>query len=126
MSQTVDLVVTGNYNAALGAAVGAVRRGRRVLVVLRSGDARATRRFHRDFRRAASGENNQLTVITSAEVVCVDGIDRVEAVVIRRARTGSLCAVNASKFCRSKIENEGDFLWLGVRDDFRNWLVTAA
>lgn len=24
------------------------------------------------------------------------------------------------------IERTGDFVWLGVRDDFRHWLVTAA
>jgi hypothetical protein len=24
------------------------------------------------------------------------------------------------------VENTGDFVWLGVRDDFRNSLVTAA
>jgi len=36
--------------------------------------------------------------MTNAEVVCVDGVDGVEAVVIRHARTGRLCAVNASAF----------------------------
>jgi hypothetical protein len=40
-TRTVDLVVTGDDRAALAAAVDAVQRGRRVLVVLRSGDARA-------------------------------------------------------------------------------------
>jgi hypothetical protein len=24
------------------------------------------------------------------------------------------------------LENKGNFLWLGVRDGIRNWLVTAA
>jgi hypothetical protein len=33
-----------------------------------------------------------------AEVVCVDGVDGVEAVVIRHAGTGRLYAVNASAF----------------------------
>jgi hypothetical protein len=40
-------------------------------------------------------------VITGAEVVCVDGLDDVEAVVIRHARTGRLSAVNASAFVSS-------------------------
>ena len=36
--------------------------------------------------------------MTNAEVVCVDGVDGVEAVVIRHSRTGRLSAVNASAF----------------------------
>jgi hypothetical protein len=24
------------------------------------------------------------------------------------------------------VENTGDFVWLGVRDDFRNWFIRAA
>jgi hypothetical protein len=41
---------------------------------------------------------SQLTVRTNAEVVCVDGVGGVEAVVVRYARTGRLCAVNTSAF----------------------------
>jgi hypothetical protein len=37
-------------------------------------------------------------VMTRAEVVCVDGVEGVEAVVIRYAHTGRLRAVNASSF----------------------------
>jgi hypothetical protein len=36
--------------------------------------------------------------MTSAEVVCVDGVDGVEAVVVRYTRTGRLCAVNKPAF----------------------------
>jgi hypothetical protein len=36
--------------------------------------------------------------MSHAEVVCVDGIDGVEAVVIRHRRIGRLSAVNASAF----------------------------
>ena len=36
--------------------------------------------------------------MTSAEVVCVDGVDGVEAVVVRYRRTGRLCAVNTPAF----------------------------
>jgi len=42
------------------------------------------------------GVASQVTVLTGAEVVCVDGVHAVEAVVIRRIRTGQLIGVNAS------------------------------
>jgi hypothetical protein len=55
--------------------------------------------------------------MTNAEVVCADGVDGVEAVVVRYAPTGRLSAVNASAFVscdassqsrrlRSKYENQ--------------------
>lgn len=93
-SVTVDLVVTGDESAAAAAAVDAVRRGQRVLVVLRAGDSRAVPRA----RRLCRGARGQLIVIAQAEVVCVDGVHHVEAVVIRHGRTGRLTAVNASAF----------------------------
>jgi thioredoxin reductase len=95
---TVDLVVTGDDRAALAAAVDAMQRGRCVLVVLRSGDARAVQRVRRRLCRAANSDDSRFTVMTNAEVVCVDGVDGVEAVVIRHSRTGYLYAVNASAF----------------------------
>jgi len=98
VARTVDLVVTGRGRAALAAAVDAVRHGRRVLVVLRSGDARAAQRACRRLCRAANADRRRLTVMTHADVVCVDGVDGVEAVVMRRARTARLSAVNASAF----------------------------
>ena len=36
--------------------------------------------------------------MTNAEIVCVDGVNGIEAIVIRYARTGRLYAVNASAF----------------------------
>jgi thioredoxin reductase len=93
-SPTVDLVVTGDEGAAVAAAADAVGRGERVLVVLRSGDRRVVPRLRRLYR-AAKG---QLTVMTNAEVVCVDGVDGVEAVVVRYTRTGRLYAVNTPAF----------------------------
>jgi thioredoxin reductase len=91
---TVDLVVTGEESAAVAAAVDAVRRALRVLIVLRSGGSRVPRLRRRLCRAAKS----QLTVTTNAEVVCVDGVGGVEAVVVRYTRTGRLCAVNTSAF----------------------------
>ena len=92
---SVDLVVTGDERAAVVAAVDAVRRGQRVLVVLRSDDdARLVPRLRRLCRAARS----QLTVMTNAEVACVDGVDGVEAVVVRYTRTGRLYALNTPAF----------------------------
>jgi len=98
MIRTVDLVITGAGSAALAAATDALRRGQRVLAVLRSGDPRVERGFRQRLRTAANAEGSRVTVMTNAEVVCVDGVHGVEAVVIRYARTGRLCSVNASAF----------------------------
>ena len=98
MIATVDLVIAGDGSAVRAAAVSALQRGQRVLVVLRSADARAARRLRRTLRKTAGAGCGQLRVITSAEVVCVDGVDGVEAVVVRHVPTGRLSAVNASAF----------------------------
>ena len=93
-SLTVDLVVTGDERAAVAAAMDAVRRGQRVLVVLRSEDARVVSLIRRICRDA----NGQLIVMTNAEVVCVDGVNGVEAVVVRYTRTGRVRGVNTPAF----------------------------
>ena len=98
MNRTVDLVICGSVWATSAAARDPLQRGRRVLVVLRAGDHRAGRRLRRDLCRTSSVGAGQLTVMTRAEVVCVDGVDGVEAVVIRYVRTGRLFALNASAF----------------------------
>ncbi|MCC7031564.1 MAG: hypothetical protein IT179_01885 [Acidobacteria bacterium] len=96
MNWTVDLVIAGDGNAARAAAVSALRRGQRVLLVLGSAEVRVARRLRRILRGTADANGCQLHVVTNAEVVCVDGISAVEAVVIRHAATGRLSAVNAS------------------------------
>lgn len=98
MTQGVDLVVSGDGPAARAAAVEVLRRGGRVLVVLRSGRAGQAQRLRRYLRVTTGVAGGQVTVITNAEVVCVDGVGAVEAVVVRHARTGRLLAVNASAF----------------------------
>ena len=98
MMRTVDLVVTGDGSAARAAVISALKRCQRVLVVLRSADARGAQRLRRTLLRSAPAESGQLSVLTGAEVVCVDGVNRVEAVVVRHAPTGRLSAVNASAF----------------------------
>jgi hypothetical protein len=37
-----------------------------------------------------------VTIVSGAEVVCVDGLDGVESVVVRKIRTGAVSAYNAS------------------------------
>lgn len=97
MIRTVDLVIAGGGKEALAAATDALQRGRRVLIVF-DGAAEECRRLRRDLRKARNGDDRHVTVIANAEVVCVDGVDGVEAVVIRYVRTGRVCAVNTSAF----------------------------
>ena len=96
-SGTVDLVVTGDEASVVVGTLDAVRRGQRVLVVLRSRERRAATRVRR-LCRAAKG---RVTVMAGAEIACVDGVNGVEAVVIRSLRTGRLFGVNASAFLSS-------------------------
>jgi len=98
MNQTVDLVIAGDHSAARAAAVAALRCGQSVLVVLWVDDARRGRRLRRSLLEDARTDGGQLKVITGAEVVCVDGVEGVEAVVVRHAATGRLSAVNTSAF----------------------------
>ena len=105
MTRTVDLVISGDGRAARAAAVDALRCGGRVLMVLPSGDARQAQRLRRGLRKTAGGEAGRLRVLANAEVVCVDGVDAVEAVVVRSAATGRLSAVNASAFVALEISS---------------------
>lgn len=99
MSRTVDLVVAGRGSAALVATADALQRGWRVLVVLRGCGAAVERGFLRRLQTAAPAhDDSRVTLMTNAEVVCVDGVDGVEAVVVRDVRTGRLRAVNASAY----------------------------
>jgi predicted dinucleotide-utilizing enzyme len=94
----VDLVIAGSDRRALAAAADALGRGRRVLVLLRDRDPRVGRRLRRRLHAVASVHGAQLVVATGAQVVCVDGVNGVEVVVVRHTRTGRLSAVNASAF----------------------------
>jgi thioredoxin reductase len=103
--RTVDLVIAGGGNAALSAATDALQHGLRILIVL-GGDARVGQQIRRGLWNGRNANDPQVTVITKAAVVCVDGVDGVEAVVIRYTRTGRLCAVNTSAFlsCDSPVK----------------------
>jgi thioredoxin reductase len=96
MTRTVNLVIVGAHPAAAAAAIESARRGMRVLVVMRSRRTGVAGRLRRALRAAGESVRRQVTVLTGAEVVCVDGVHSVEAVVIRRVQTGRLIAVNAS------------------------------
>ena len=98
MIATVDLVVAGAGHAARAAAATALQLGRRVLVVLRSADRAGARRLRRSLAGDSRAGGGELRIITGAEVVCADGVDGLEAVVVRHAPTGRLSAVNASAF----------------------------
>ena len=68
----------------------------RVLVVFGSTRVRLRRRLRRALRTAGRRVRRGVSVFTNAEVVCVGGLDRVEAVIVRRIGTGRLVGVNAS------------------------------
>jgi thioredoxin reductase len=96
VNRTVDLVIVGEGGSVRDCIIDALKSGRRVLVVMRAADARAGRRLRAWLRRREIGCGGQLMVMTEADVVCVDGVGGIEAVVIRHARSGRVCAVNAS------------------------------
>jgi hypothetical protein len=96
VSKTVDLVIVAGGSSAVCAAIDAARDGLRVLVVVGSVRVRFIRRLRRALRAAGTRVQRQVTLVANAEVVCVDGVDRVEVVLIRRMRTGRLIGVNAS------------------------------
>lgn len=96
MTRTVDLVVAGIGSDTFAQAASALREGRRVLVLLQTGDARVARRLRRRLRRAAPGSGGTCAVERHVDIVCVDGVEGVEAVVFRHRRTGRLVAVNTA------------------------------
>ncbi len=95
MTRAVDLVVVGSGAAGLDAAVAAARRGERVLIVLRPADQGDVSHVRRTMRSAAGHVRRRVMVMTGTELVCVDGVGGVEAVVVRRAGSGRLVAFNA-------------------------------
>src|SRR5688500_10335815 len=95
MTRTVDLVIVGARPPAKAAAITSASRGIRVLVVIRSRRAGDDERLRRSLRAAGENVQRQVTVLTGADGVCVDGGHAGEAVVIRRVQTGRLIAVNA-------------------------------
>lgn len=100
MTRTVDLVIVGADAGAVAATIDAVRRGLRVLIVIRSTRASAAARLRQALRSAHLPRTRNITITTGAEVVCVDGVNGVEAVVVRDLRTRRLIGFNAAAVLR--------------------------
>lgn len=98
MTRTVDLVVAGSGAGVCSTAAAALQQGRRVLVLLATSDARVARRLRRRLAAVTPTSGCTCSVEGGVDVVCVDGVNGVEAVVFRNRRTGRMCAVNASAF----------------------------
>ena len=96
MTRTVELVIVGADRRATVRAIGAARSGLRVLMTTRSSRSGVARRVHRALRAAGDDVRQRISVLTGAEIVCVDGVGSVEAGVIRRLRTGQLMVFNAN------------------------------
>ena len=94
---TVDVVIAGADAAAMDAALDAARRGRRVLLVIRSRRAGVVRQLRRRLRTPRLSPPPRLMVMTGAEVACADGVSGVEAVVVRDLRTGRLSGFNVQE-----------------------------
>ena len=92
----MDVVIVVGNVSGIAAAIDAARCGMRVLVVMGSTPGPLIRRLRRALRGAGTRVQRDVTVFTNAEVVCVDGLDRVEAVIVRRMGTGRLIGVNAT------------------------------
>jgi hypothetical protein len=116
VSKTVDLVIVAGDSSAIAAAIDAARRGMRVLVVIGSTRGPLIRRLRLALRAAGTRVRRGVTVFTNAEVVCVDGLDRVEAVIVRRIGTGRLIGVNASAIHVFGAANEASSVGTEKRD----------
>ena len=99
MTGTVDVVIAGSDAAALAATIDAARHGLRVLVVIRSSRVAPIVPFRRSLRSAGLLPP-QVRVMIDAEIACVDGINGVEAVVVRHRRTGRLSSFNTRAVMR--------------------------
>lgn len=93
MSNTVDVVIVGADQAAIAAATEAARDGRSVLLVIRATRSAPARRVRQSLRRPGLSQG-RVKIVTGVEVACVDGVNGVEAVVLRHLRTGRLTAFN--------------------------------
>lgn len=89
------MVVVGSGAVGLAAATAAARRGGRVLFVL-GPRARVDPATIRRRLRTAGAPTRRVTVMARSEVVCVDGVGRVEAVVVRRVGSPRLLAFNTT------------------------------
>jgi hypothetical protein len=116
VSKTVDPVIVAGESSAIAAAIDAAQGGMRVLVVIGSTRVPLIRRLRRALRAAGARVRRGVAVFTNAEVVCVDGLDRVEAVIVRRIGSGRLIGVNASAIHVFGAANEASSVGTEKRD----------
>lgn len=95
--KTVDVVITGAAAAVIGATLDAATNRRRVLVVIRSRRAGIVQQLRRSLRSLRLSPAPRVMVMIGAEVACVDGVDGVEAVLVRDLRSGRLSGFNAQE-----------------------------
>ena len=96
MTRTVDVVVIGMDLAATAASIDAIRRGLRVLIVIRKQGTRVAHRHRQSLRAACTWSAGQVTIVSGALVACVDGVNGIEAVVVRHVASGRVTGFNAS------------------------------
>lgn len=94
MTLTTDLVIIGLTAAAAAAATDAARRGQRVLIVGESKDAGYCRKLRRALDAAGDGGRERVSMLAGVGVVSVDGIGRVEVVLVRQVKTSRLIGIN--------------------------------
>jgi len=96
MTRTFDIVIVGADAAAIAATADAANRGQSVLLVMRPRLASLAREFRLSLRVVRLSSRRRVTVASGAEVACVDGVNGIEAVLVRHLRTGRLTGLNAS------------------------------
>lgn len=96
MTRRVDIVIVGANAAAFAATADAANRGLRVLLVIRPRLASLSRKLRQSLRTIRGSSRRQVSVSSGAELACVDGVNAIEAVVVRHIRTGRLVGFNAS------------------------------
>jgi thioredoxin reductase len=102
MTRTVDVVIVCGDAASVAAVIDASRRGKRVLVVIPPRRASLARHLRQSLLAAGVLSPRLVTIVTGSEVACVDGVNGIEAVVVRHVRTGRLTGFNASALLFSR------------------------
>ena len=96
MSRHVDLVIVGVTPAACAAAIDAARRRRRVLIVSDTPANRCHRHLLRGLKAHREVQRELVSVLTGVEVVCVDGTNAIEVVLLRTMKTGRMVGINTA------------------------------
>src|SRR5215213_9081691 len=106
MTVTVDVVVVGTNQQALGAASELAQRGQRVLVITKLGGSEYRRRMRQARRIIGAAPSRRITVRTGTEVECIAGVRSVEAVLARHVKTGCRIDINTTALLTFEDEPE--------------------